>query len=343
MNVYFEENYWGCRREKEGKRPGEELRLGTVFLWEGRQWQIPAVYVCEEGLVMDLCCRVEPREVKEFYEDLDTEEPAEEEELRLRREHPFRKDFGLEARVNGERVQGRMGCGCCWCPPDLMPGKEAAEAFIGAEEIEEQLMEAYELDLTAGWSFWRNSFAWQKERPDRIRSIDLTITKDPAEYAGPHFQTGPDAAGMEAELVHPVTGNVHKLTVLGLEQMVLPVREIPAELEMEHFPDHYAVLHYQVEPELPREELLISDCAQSDQPARKGKRPAASSISVIGGADGPTSIFLLGGASLAHGSSGQRSANSSLHYEPAQTVEWRTTFRVNEKRKTKVHIQLPEE
>ncbi|MDE6896959.1 MAG: hypothetical protein K2P43_12395, partial [Lachnospiraceae bacterium] len=68
MNVYFEENYWGCLRERDGEEPGREIRLDAGFTWKGRPWQIPAVYVCRQGLVADFCGRIRPEEIQAFYE-----------------------------------------------------------------------------------------------------------------------------------------------------------------------------------------------------------------------------------------------------------------------------------
>ena len=29
-----------------GQRAGQEVSLGKTFVWEGEEWQIPAVYLC---------------------------------------------------------------------------------------------------------------------------------------------------------------------------------------------------------------------------------------------------------------------------------------------------------
>ena len=96
------------------------------------------------------------------------------------------------------------------------------------------------------------------------------------------------------------------------------------------------MLHYQVEPELPEGTLLVSDCSLSDLP----KSPAASSIAVIGGADGPTSVFVAGKVSGSKEESSGKSAFSSLHYEPADEVEWKLTFRVQDPRQILVCVRI---
>ena len=60
---------------------------------------------------------------------------------------------------------------------------------------------------------------------------------------------------------------------------------------------------------------MVQDTKQSDF--------AALSIAVIGGADGPTSVFLLSNGS----SRRPHSACSALTFEPAEEVEWKAAFR----------------
>lgn len=341
MNVYFEESYWECLTEKDQRGPMETFRPGTVFLWEGKQWQVPAVYLFEEGLVVDLCKRIEPRELTEFYEkwgSRDEEKLTEEEQKLLCRESPFYQNFRLRAHADQRELPVRMGCGCAYCPPKLRPQDAAVSG--DPDLAERQLMEAYGLEPEAGWTFWRNSFAWPDRRPESVRSVVLTLRKDPEDLPGPHFWTVPGETGKKVNFRHPVTGKAYTLTVLGQEPKILPLGELPGELEIDHMPDHFTVMRYRVEPELSREEILIGDCALSDQPVRTGEGPAASSVSIIGGADGPTSVFLAGKSRTSGSAPAVREVYSALHYKPADRVEWKLTFRVDEDRETNVHIQL---
>ena len=154
MNVYFDDTYWGCLREKDERQPGREIRCNVSFQWEGRMWQIPAVYLCPQGLVADLCCRIERQELTNFYEkwkEWEGEEPL------LEQEKPFHRNFRVEAEADNMPLQKQSGCGCSYRPLDLIPQKEARES--GRDMVEEMLMKSYGLDLTAGWTFWRQSFA----------------------------------------------------------------------------------------------------------------------------------------------------------------------------------------
>ena len=53
--VSFGASFWGRPR---GERRGAEVRLDKAFIWAGKRWRIPAVYVCGKGLVADFLLRV---------------------------------------------------------------------------------------------------------------------------------------------------------------------------------------------------------------------------------------------------------------------------------------------
>ena len=327
-------------RGQTGEGAGKEIRLDTVFIWKGRQWQIPAVYVCEEGLVADFCGRVEPEEIRAFYEKWGSREGERlsmEEEERLQQETPFDNHFRVEAQVNGGKTPVRMGCGTSWCPPKLRPGDEAVSAE--SDKAEELLVNEYGLDPGVGWVFWRNSFAWKEHVPESLRSLSFTFTEDPVSVPGAHFWTRQGEAGKTVTFVHPTTGRTHVLTILGQEPESLQNREFPRELGIEGWPIHFHVLHYQVEPELPDGELMISDCVQSDSIIRT-EQPVASSVAVIGGADGPTSFFVMGKQPDSKAYPKKRMAYSALHYTPAEAVEWKMVFRVESSIRAEVEVEL---
>lgn len=340
MDVYFEENYWGCLQGRAGIRPGKELRLDAGFTWKGRQWRIPAVYVFEEGLVADFCGRVEPEEIRTFYERWSSrieERLSEEEEERLCAETPFDNHFRVEAKANGEKMQTQMGCGISWCPPDLRPRDEAVSAK--GDQVEESLMKAYGLEPEVGWVFWRNSFAWQENAPDSLRSLVFTFIDNPVNISGTHFRVGDEETEKNVEFIHPTTGKAYVLTVLRQESECLPDQEFPSKSGIKKWPTYFHVLHYQVKPELPAGELMIFDCAQSDTPERT-EQPASGSVTVIGGAD---SCFVAGKLENSDTHPKSRMAYSALHYEPTETVEWKMVFQIDSGIREEVLTNLFEE
>ena len=113
------------------------------------------------------------------------------------------------------------------------------------------------------------------------------------------------------------------------------------------YPTHLAAMTYAVSPEISRRELQIRDC-RGDRPRRILPRETedrflpeakndvcvmagASAIGIIGGADGPTAIFMAGKGE-------PRCTFSSLYFEPGKPVEWRMRF--YEKRVEDLEVRL---
>ena len=86
---------------------------------------------------------------------------------------------------------------------------------------------------------------------------------------------------------------------------------------------------YTLEPELTERNFQVRDCIQNEQPKRKPSNQFepqvnydACAIAIIGGADGPTSVFVSAGQNL-----GQHCALSALRFEYADDIEWKIVFR----------------
>ncbi len=339
MNVRFGENYWGSRG---GGSSGEKIIIEKHFTWAGRDFRIPAVYVCEEGIVVDFCVRIPVKEIRSFLdkwkpilgEGMSSENLTEEEQEAAERENPFRMEFRGQAVIGGKEAPSSMGCGTSWYPPDLHD-QEHPEALSG---VEEELMDAYGCDRNVGWKFWRTSFGWP-EGVRSLESLEITFRKCPVCYPGIHFKTGANIEERTVDFIHPETGVKHVLTVHGWEQRVLPehvTESLPSErLKRIKSPREYVMLQYSVEPDILQGELQIQDCAPSDPPVLE-KKGAAGNVSIIGKADGPTSVFIAG-KSRGH-RPGERSAVSSLHYEAVDEVEWRMSFYVKDEQEMRVRI-----
>ena len=61
--VYFEDE-----RPSRRRAPGREMPIGKQFVWGGRRWQIPAVYRCAEGLVLELVMQAPAGEIRAFMD-----------------------------------------------------------------------------------------------------------------------------------------------------------------------------------------------------------------------------------------------------------------------------------
>lgn len=225
----------------------------------------------------------------------------------------------------------------------------AAEEYPAADPYEEErrLLEHYGLDPAKAWSMNRWSFSWATKRPPKLRSLSLTMKRDRVCIPGIRFTVrGP---GDQIPFIHPSTGERHVLTVLEYqeEEMDRKAFEAPEDMEQEErrrllrrmgeweYPTHLTAMTYAVSPEISRRALQIQDCG-GDRPRRILPREpedrflpeakndvcvmaGASAIGIIGGADGPTAIFMAGKGE-------PRCTFSSLYFEPGKPVEWRMRF-----------------
>ncbi|MBS6396258.1 MAG: hypothetical protein KH452_03760 [Clostridiales bacterium] len=329
MEIYFGNNFWGGRDDGE---PGEEIRIEKTFEWEGRECRIPAVYACEKGIVTDLCIRIPAEEIRVFLEKwnlAENEGKLSDEELeKIDQENPFSLDFEMQVYINGQEAGHGSMCSTAW-----NPCAGAQEASVG---VEEELMDAYECARDAGWRLVRGSFSYPEGIQAPIHSLRIVLKRRPRTCRGVHFRTG-TGQDRKVEFVHPGTGTKHVLAVQGWKQEELPA-ETMSRMHTERIrfvksPGHFLMMEYTLEPEIPGDEFQIYDCARSDPPVLEQRRGAAS-VSVIGGADGPTAVFLAGKG----GKPETRSACSSLHYEPVDQVEWRMSFQIRQDHRAEIQV-----
>ena len=320
--VCFDGNFWGYSGQD---RAGQEITVGKSFQWAGREWLIPAVYLCGKGLVVDFCMRVPADEIRAFLEkweiDPETEQEREfsqQQQMQIDLDNPLCFDIRPVVLVNGRELKASHGSGLCYNP--VFP------QGIGDES--KWVAEHYALDPTAGWTVSRWCFAWATSKKPAIRELSVTMWQQPRNIPGPHFTA--DKPGDTFTFVCPSTGERHTLTVQEIQS-----DEISSERDFMpgfEFPSHYRKMTYTITPQLPDGAVHVFDCAESDQTRQIQPvspeypyQPQASigcAIGIIGGADGPTAIMV----GVPEGAKVQ-TACSSLHFEPTEKVEWRLTFR----------------
>lgn len=307
--VFYGKNFWATRGR--GK-PGVEISLGHRFRWGDADWRALSVYACAKGLVLDLAKHVPAEDVRRF---VGTWAPLEEAGLTPEQaeqalmESPFHDSFHAELLVNGRALRGEGGSGFAWGPD---AEQDAAERAVLAH---------YALDPAEHWQLWRLHFPWKRRQA--VKTLTLTLTADPVWRPGPQFTAQP---GQTVSFTHPASGTNHMLTVLALTPETLDVSGLP---DFQEYPAHCLRLDYTVSPELLPDAVQVRDTAPSDPPRLKspenisGEIPAggAACIGIIGGEDGPTSIFVTGSAP-----SGHRTAYSCLHFEEPERVAWRLRF-----------------
>ena len=310
--------------------PGQEMTLLREFnlAGDGERWLLAAVYSCGPGLVVDFCKMLES-------------EDAQDSEIRA------------EITVNGRQLAPSHGFGEAWNPSRLAEITDspcnAVEAeveydLITDEECQDDefaylkpalaVLSHYDLDPEIGWQFWRQAYHWAGSGKPKIRKVCLDISLEPMQIAGPDL--GHLAEGAEISFRHPVTDVEHILRIEKIQDQVIPEQAVAMPgLDL---PRYYKQVVYSISPDLPDDACSIVDCSYGDNPRIIANTlnesnddnvflpEAAASIGIIGGADGPTSIFVANG-SADEGEIRTHSACSSLRFQLVEIVYWKMMFR----------------
>lgn len=190
-------------------------------------------------------------------------------------------------------------------------------------EAMRDILDHYELSLDKCWIWRRMSFPWATKTKPRIKSLALKLEQRPVSIIGERFSV--TKVGQKIKVVHPVTNVEHTLTVTEYEQDTLSFDRQFSE-GYEH-PTHLTEMAYTLEPELSNMQFSVSDIRQSDAPKKVNvsalKDDFASTIAIIGGADGPTSVIM----GVPRSEKKLHAACSALTFEPQKKVEWKMTFK----------------
>ena len=292
--VYFDGDFWGHRGKD---RAGKEIKLDKQFDWAGYHWVIPAAYSCSKGLVVDFCMRVDSESIRDFmkkwnldWENDSCENFTREQQMQMEWENPLCFNFKPCLKLNEKILQTTHGCAVSFnpCLPDGVINELEAKWAI----------DHYGLDSTYGWVICRDVFPWGTKHHPEINKLFLTMEQQPGQVPGSHFKV--HAPGDSFMFSHPVSGITHTLTVQEIEQQTVPQNSFGSDRWI--YPTHYIAMSYTLTPE-PMENISVFDCDEGDRPIEvtpddHSFRPVGSSscfvVGVIGGADGPTSIFLAG-------------------------------------------------
>lgn len=287
-------------------RAGKEIEINKSFLWGGESWLVPSVYVCGKGLVADILKSVSVEDFRAFAEKFGLDEADDPENFSPQRlakaeaENPLGGGIYVTAKINGRESSMEFSSSDCWNP--LSPDGGGSEP----------LLEKYGLDKSFCWQITRVSIPWRGRKPKKIGSLSLRLRADRLRVSNMHFKA--ERPGDRTEFTNPATGKTHILTVTDIKRQSLA--QFPHIGKDE--PKFFTLLRVDISPEISKDALLITDCAEGDR-THKGALPRnASAIGIIGGADGPTVI-------ISEYESGH-TACSSLHFEPEYEPDWCMTF-----------------
>lgn len=287
-------------------RAGKEIEINKSFLWGGESRLVPSVYVCGKGLVADILKSVSVEDFRAFAEKFGLDEADDPENFSPQRlaeaeaENPLGGGIYVTAKINGRESSMEFSSSDCWNP--LFPD--------GGDS--EKLLEKYGLDKSFCWQITRVSIPWRGRKPKKISSLSLRLRADRLRVSEVHFKA--EHPGDRTEFTNPATGKTHTLTVADIKRQSLA--QFPHIGKDE--PKFFTFLRVGISPEISKDALLITDCAEGDR-THKGALPGkASAIGIIGGADGPTVI-------ISEYESGH-TACSSMHFEPEYEPDWCMTF-----------------
>lgn len=351
--VLFDTNFWGSDREDdpafevgtemERPLPTVEHPVNQVVSWCGETWKILSVYTCEKGLVIDYCKQTDPEELAAFvrkFRAAGLEENFDEELFeRLQLENPSAPNVLLRMSRGEVKLSSQGSSGLHYMPVD--PDSDVAGSGLENDPVALACMEHYGLDEAFSYSISRAHFLWDEGHVEDLSGLVVTLYEQDAHVPGEHFTlTG---GKQEIPLVHPFSGEKFMLHIDRIEANELPEKHLErmnsirgADEQEMMYPTHFETVYYGVEPETGADQLCLKACAKGDSPMAKGRGSiAASSVAVIGGSCGPTSIFVAGKVkSEIH----LKSICSPLFFEPTPVREWYVTYFV--KRRADLRVEL---
>ena len=296
--VTFEGGFWGVHGT-----PGKERSIGKTFFWAGDEWLVPAVYVCKEGVVLDIMKRVPVEKLFSFREkwslsrENDGSDWEEAQRIRAQAENPFHEDIGARLTVNGRTLSQSHGYGLCW--DALYPEGNDREA--------KRVQAHYALDELSGWHVQRLCFPWDGKKERTIRELTFTLWENPFEALGQEFS--PEQAGDSIMFHLPGGQRTYTLTALALHTEKIPYFEETL---------YTTELSYDIAPEVPDGSVTLRDIGEAIAISHGDFSGCA--FGVIGGADGPVAFAM-----------GKDTVCSQLRRKKEQNVTWTLVFR--EKRK----------
>ena len=227
---------------------------------------------------------------------------------------PTPTDFRTKLTVNGKVSMNSFGSSVTYIPQEYLPdGDESNKDSI-------KTMNYYNLDKNDGRTIHRISIPWATAKRPVIKSAELELIADMKSVSGEKFTT--PEAGEKIEFINPLNGNRHTLEIKDIRK-----NELTLSVEGYDFPDKNTVMSFTVIPDIDKKYFSVRDTEQNDAPVRTDEKLTdneASSIAIIGGADGPTAFFV---AEKHTAESELHTASSALKREHKENITWQFVFR----------------
>ena len=287
--------YWEADGKKRGV-PGRAQHIGLNFEYGGKQRCIPVLYRFPEGIVFDLLTVLDEAELRAFHEKYqgveETLSPVQ--QRAVEDEHPFQSVPINSIVFNGKQPLGGWSSTCSyhipWMEDHAKLTKEAG-AYVsqlnGAScfACERYTFPLYSDRISILGRLWRWLF------PEQISGIEIEAGKTarflPVELS---FTLPRDFTEVHTETFrHPQTQTLYTMYFQSVNHEEV---KIPDDMGTRAL--YIAQISYEIDPALPEgDSLQFCNSIQWEPVEADGvTAQSASSIGIIGGSDGPTSILV---------------------------------------------------
>lgn len=349
MKVYYESSLWYEQRKysgrqrskyskKQGDKYGRKQKINWKFNYLGQKCYIPYVYRFSKGIVFDIITPVDDAALRNYFEKCKGVDMTDDIQRRsLEDEHPYQPVHIAEVWINGEKVEkGFRATSELYSPLHYNDGMyqvfKKAYREILKDEIHfgvSRFCVPYPKVATRFQKFKR------AKRGDVILSLKLKTQEVQKYYPlEKSFELSPMQPTYKLEIEHPVNKEKYVLSFEREEQesWLVKGRQL-----------HVTSANYQIKPPLKEGERLDfnSSISYKSEPKSLYEPASASSIAIIGGAHGPTVLFISGKEE-------RRSCFSKITFEsqevaafelqgmyikdmPRQTYEYEKRRRIREK------------
>ncbi len=289
MKIYYNSSLWS----NDKGFPGLPQRVNWQFEYAGTKRYIPVIYRFPEGIVFDIITVLDEAKLREFFEKYEnTEEKLTPLQKRCaRQEHPFQAMSIKEIWINGKRVESGYSSSNAvsipWAQKNnkLMSVQKTYSAILKNTDCfacERFCVPYPETDS----KIQRLLCSLRLKRIDSLKLSTHSVQK----FYPLNIQF--DMLGKEDQKVasfrHPMTGIAHTLYFQKAELVEMP---LGANINRSFYA---AQSLYEIEPALPKGDGLQFDSSIHFTESREDRLglAAASSVGIIGGASGPTSVFV---------------------------------------------------
>ena len=269
---------------------GKELALKRSIGGKGGTWLIPAVYLFNEGIVVDAVWEVSSQRLLDFQDCWGSRSQTRlslPEKLQRQIDNPLSANVTGVLSVNDKPIRCKKSFTAIWNP------------LLDNGPSERRILRHYRLDPDRGYLFRRYCFL-RKGNPLQIRTMQLNLEAVPVMVPEKVFTVQRD--GERFSFAHPVTGLEHIFTAVSISPEALNPNFLT------NHPCFYSRLTYTLEPSISPENFRLVDRDPGDDWEGYQDDPAA----VIYADKKPDP---------------GRYALSALHYEPRNEIRWQMIFR----------------